>query len=229
MNNPSTLWAPALSVASEPHSGALWTRRKKKTPQKTPLIKSQPSPWSLHSLPTTPWLWEICDKCCLHLYRSIPHLNRSSFIPPPPTSCGTIITGDLISRGTKAIWPSPQVQDASRRHPADMSYFHQLVFSLKNLGFPILLSNQIPLGKRTSELFATLTWGKIQCGFCFLGGGFAGRRRFARRGGRGGGGGGGILAISLVLTKTVITQKAIQLTEAVHLHGLTHTLIKNRS
>lgn len=36
-------------------------------------------------------------------------------------------------------------------------------------------------------------------------------------GGRGGGG--GILAISLVLTKTVITQKAIQLKEAVHLHG----------
>lgn len=30
---------------------------------------------------------------------------------------------------------------------------------------------------------------------------------------------GGILAISLVLTKTVITQKAIQLKEAVHLHG----------
>lgn len=37
---------------------------------------------------------------------------------------------------------------------------------------------------------------------------------------------GGILAISLVLTKTVITQKAIQLTEAVHLHGLTHAHIK---
>lgn len=38
-------------------------------------------------------------------------------------------------------------------------------------------------------------------------------------GSTGGRGGGGILAISLVLTKTVITQKAIQLKEAVHLHG----------
>lgn len=30
---------------------------------------------------------------------------------------------------------------------------------------------------------------------------------------------GDILSVSLVLTKTVITQKAIQLKEAVHLHG----------
>lgn len=49
------------------------------------------------------------------------------------------------------------------------------------------------------------------------------RRRFARLSWISAEREGDILAISLVLTKTVITQKAIQLKEAVHLHGLSHT------